>query len=1121
MKGRPTWVILFVISAVISCKQKQEDTLFHLLTDSGIEFENKVVDGKKENSFLFRNFYNGGGVAIADINNDGLSDVFLTSNTGENKLYLNKGNLKFEDIALEAGITPDDKWYTGVVFADLNSDGWLDIYVCSSGHMGTANRKNKLYINNHDLTFTESAEKFGLAISAYTTQVSFFDYDLDGDLDCFMINNSPIPVNQLNFSFSRDLPEKDWPVGEFLKGGGDHLYRNDKGQFIEVTKEAGLHGGLISLGLGVSVGDINRDGYPDVYVANDSYERDYLYVNQKNGTFKDDFEQCIQHTSMSSMGADIADINNDGYPDIFTTDMLPEDDYRLKTLGAFDNIDLYRGKVKAGFFHQFMQNCLQVNNKKGRFLETAYFSGVAATDWSWGALMFDADNDGLNDIYVCNGVNRDVTNLDFMDFFANDVIQKMILAGKKENMEEVLKEIPVTPMPNKAFRNMGHLQFADAGNLWGLSQKTFSNGAAYGDLDNDGDIDLVVNNENQPAFVYKNNARELNKNNYVSVLLQGKGENSFAVGSTITLYVGDQVLSREVIPSRGFQSSVDYKVVIGLGSAAQVDSMIISWPDRSFSKYEHPEINKLYILAEEDEKKADMAVQPTKAAPFTLLDTVVMNVEKHQEDDYVDFYYERNIPAMLSREGPKAVKGDVNGDGREDIYIGGAKGQGGQLYLQSRNGAFVKKEQQAFEEYRDFEDVAELMFDCDNDGDLDLLLCPGGNFALPNTREIQLRLFRNDGDGNFDIEPTAFSNNEANISVAIANDFDRDGDLDLFVGGRSVPRNYGLSPRSYLFVNNGKGRFTDMAKTKNPDIANIGMVTGAVWSDVAGDKNEELIIVGEWMSPRLFSFTGDRFSEIKSNLSDLKGWWQTITVADMNRDGKADLILGNIGENFYLRPDKRKAVRLWVNDFNQNGNVDKIITRQVEGKDKPVFLKHEMQDQVPSIKKGNLKHGEYAKKTIQELFLPALLNRSIVKEFNYTPSCMAYNNGNGNFTIQKLPTMVQLSSVNAAHCLDLNQDGYLDLVLGGNNFGFMPQLGKLDGSLGHVLINNGKGDLIWMEPGQSGLELTGAIRDILSIKKGNTTHLLFLRNNEYPALYSIKKPIVPVVVNINHKGRTK
>src|SRR5665213_631440 len=489
-------IYLLIIFIQISCKAHKGKFLFEQMQHTGIDFENKVTDGQIENSFLFRNFYNGGGVAIGDINNDGLADVFMTSNSGSNKLFLNKGNFTFSDITDKAGFRQDSMWSTGVVMVDINNDGWLDIYVCNSGHMKSGNRKNKLYINNHDLSFTESAATYGLDISAYTTQVSFFDYDNDGDLDCFMINNSPIPVNTLNNSNRRDLPEAQWPVAGFLKGGGDHLFRNDNGHFTEVTQAAGIHGTLISFGLGVSVGDFNDDGYPDVFVSNDSYERDYLYINQKNGTFKDELEDLFDHTSFSSMGADVADINNDGFPEIFTTDMLPGDDYRLKTLGAFDNIDLYNAKVKAGFYHQYMKNCLQLNNQNGKYMDIANFSGVSATDWSWGALMFDMDNDGWNDIYVCNGVNKDVTNLDFMDFFANDVFQKMVLTGKKDEIQKILEKIPVTPMLHKAYRNEGNLKFSDSSMAWGFNQKSFANGAAYGDLDNDGDLDLVINNEN-------------------------------------------------------------------------------------------------------------------------------------------------------------------------------------------------------------------------------------------------------------------------------------------------------------------------------------------------------------------------------------------------------------------------------------------------------------------------------------------------------------------------------------------------------------------------------------------------------------------------------------------------
>jgi hypothetical protein len=1098
----------FLFLSVFSCKQKAKQVntaLFELVKNSGINFTNKVEDGKLENSFLFRNFYNGGGVGIGDINNDGLPDIFLTSNTGQNKLYLNKGNFKFDDITEKAGIISDDKWNTGVTFVDINGDGWLDIYVCSSGHMPTGNRKNKLYINNHDNTFTEEAAKYGLDISAYSTQVSFFDYDGDGDLDCFMINNSPIPVNQLDYSNRRDLFESKWPVADFLKGGGDHLYRNDNGHFTEVTQQAGIHGSLLSFGLGVSVGDINGDGWPDIFVSNDSYERDYLYINQKNGTFKDELEDRMQHTSFSSMGADIADINNDGYPDIFTTDMLSETDYRLKTTGGFDGIDMFNRKLQAGFYYQYTQNCLHLNTQNNRFIDIANFAGVSATDWSWGALMFDMDNDGWNDLFVCNGVNRDVTNLDFTDFFANEVIQKMVLTGKKGEVDEILKTIPRTPLPNKVFRNDKNLKFTDIGDDWGFADSTFSNGAAYADLDGDGDLDLIINNENEPASIYRNNARQINHNNYIGILLKGIGKNTFAIGSKIKAYSSLGILTREVVPSRGFQSSVDYKQIIGLGKGA-IDSLIIIWPNRTFTKIIKPAIDTSVVIQQPETKKM-YSFNTVKEDTNTYLKQVPSNFEKHTEDNYIDFYTERNIPEMLSKEGPKAAVGDVNGDGLEDVFIGGTANHPGQLYLQTKDGKFIKKEEKAFQQFADFEDVAVILFDCDHDGDLDLLVCPGGNNHAANSRELQLRLFKNDGKGNFSLDSSAFPNTGMDVSVAIANDFNKDGYPDLFIGARNYPGVYGKDPRSYLFVNDGNGHFTDIGEKQYPAIANIGMVTGAVWADVAGNKDKELVIVGEWMAPKIFTYKKNRFEEIKTNINNMDGWWQTIAVADVNKDGKQDLILGNIGENFRLKPSEKEPVELWINDFNQNGNIDKILTYTVNGKDMPVFLKKDMEEQIPWLKKNNLKHAQYAVKSIQELFPADIFSKSTVKQFNFTSSVVALNKGDGNFIIQALPTMAQMSSINTFSVCDINNDGYPDLIYGGNKFEFLPQLERLDAGCGDILINNGKGGFVWQKPTKTGIGLRGEVRDISLIKGIDKKYILFLQNNQIPSLFQLNQKI--------------
>jgi hypothetical protein len=1113
------WTGYCLAALFYSCKSKSRtDTLFTLTDNSGIDFQNTVIDNKLDNSFYFRNFYNGGGVAIGDLNNDGLPEVLLTSNMGENKLYLNKGGLKFEDITAGSGMRQDSMWSTGVVMADINNDGWLDVYVCNSGHINDGNRRNKLYINNRNLSFTESAAKYGLDHSGFCTQASFFDYDMDGDLDCFIINNSPLPFSSLNYAGLRDTDIAQWNVADNLKGGGNHLFRNDgppslgggqgevggRGEihFTEVTKEAGLHTGLISFGLGISVGDINGDHYPDVYVGNDFIEKDYLYINQKDGTFKDELETCMQQISMSSMSSDLADINNDGYPEILTTDMIPDDDYRLKTTGTYDNIDLYLSKLKAGLYHQYVKNCLQLNNQDGTFSEMANFCGVAGTDWSWGALFFDADNDGLNDIFICNGINKDLGNLDFLDFFSNDIYMKMLETGKKEEIDEILKQIPVTPLANRIFKNDGNLRFTDIGNTWGLDKPGFSNSIAYGDLDNDGDLDVVINNENQPASVYKNNAREQNKNNYIGIQLKGNNNNTYAIGSQVRLYKEGKVYLREVVPARGFQSSVDYKQIIGLGNLAGIDSMLIIWPDRSYSKYEKPELNKVHVL----QQPSSATTMPVEQSPtLTLVEALPATMDKHIEDDYVDFYYERNLPEMLSREGPKIAKGDVNGDGLEDIYIGGAKDQPGQLYLQTATG-FIRNEQEVFKRFLGFEDVAVLFFDADKDGDLDLYVGAGGNNSPPNTRELQHRLYKNDGKGVFEIDTKAFSSNDMNISVAVVNDYDDDGDMDLFVGSRSIPYSYGQTPQSYLYNNDGNGHFTNVTQTQNPAIADAGMITGAVWADINGDNKKELIITGEWMATRVFSFdkSANKFKELAdTKLGELYGWWQTITAADLNGDGYTDLVLGNIGENFYLRPNKENPVKLWLNDFDQNGTREQFLTRQIAGKDMPVFLKREITDQFPGLKKGNLKHSEYAKKTIQELFGKQVIAKSIEKQFNYCSSVIAINDGKGHFTIQPLPAMVQLSSINAIAVTDINKDNKPDLVMGGNLFGFPPQFGRLDGSYGHILLNNGDASFKWIESKQSGFSLRGSVKDIKEVKAKDKSYIIAVQNDERPALFKI------------------
>lgn len=1110
---------LFILFALLfaSCREDQKQPPLFEKMDSpktGIRFVNEVKNTKEFNIFNYRNFYNGGGVALGDVNNDGRTDVFLTSNMGDNKLYLNRGNFKFEDVTVKAGVAGAKAWSTGVVMVDINHDGWLDIYVCNAGYFKGEIPEKELFINNGaspdgTVTFTEKAAAYNLNESGYTTHAAFFDYDQDGDLDCYILNNSFLPVNTLNYSNKRELFAKDWPVADFVKGGGDKLLRNDeippkggvKGGFTDVTKEAGIFGSLIGFGLGVTVGDVNGDMLPDIYVSNDFFERDYLYINQGNGTFKEDIENWVQHLSLASMGADMADINNDGFPEIFTTEMLPSDEYRLRTTTLFENYNIYSLKLERDFYHQYSQNSLQLNNKDNTFSEIAYAAGVAASDWSWGALLFDADNDSYRDIYVSNGIYKDVIDQDFIDFFADDVMKKMALSGKKEEIDNIIDKMPSNPIPNKTFRNKGDLTFEDMAGKWGLDLPTFSNGAAYGDLDNDGDLDLVVNNVNMEALVYRNNAeKQKPANHYLSVLLKGADLNTFAIGSKIYLYRQGHVQSAEVIPSRGFQSSVDYKTVFGLGTSASIDSLVVVWYDRKKTVLVNPTANQLLTI---DHSSATAKATLPPAVTATLVEAVTNPFQKHAEDPYIDFYQEGLSFKMISREGPNAAVADVNGDGTADVFIGGATGQPGQLYLQTASG-FTQSNQSTFDPDSTYEDTAVLFFDANGDKFPDLWVGSGGNEQPTGSRYMQCRLYMNDGKGHFTARLDAFPLNGYNTSVAVPLDVDGDGDLDLFVGSRSVPGNYAVPPSHFLFENDGTGRFRDVLKNIAPDLKTIGMVTDAALVNVTGDQREELVIVGEWMAPLIFTIEKGKISKIKSNLSEFSGWWGALATDDVDGDGDQDLILGNRGENFYFTGSKEAPAKIWVWDFDNNGTVEKIMTRNVGGKDMTIPLKKELASQLPGMKKQNLRHADFAKKSIQELFAPEILQKAMVREGNYFQSAVALNNGNGQFTMAPLPRQVQFSCVNAIQLVDLNGDGRKDLLLGGNESGFMPQFSKLDASFGHTLLNVGGGKFDRVENRQSGFFVRGDIKQIITLKIKQQEEFLVLINHQKPVLFKRK-----------------
>ena len=1066
---------------------------------SGIEFSNDLLESEYVNILVYEYFYNGGGVALGDVNNDGLSDIYLTGNQVKNKLYLNKGNLKFEDITVKAGVEGSHPWATGVTMADVNGDGLLDIYVCYSGKLRPENRKNELFINQGDLTFTEEGEKYGIADPAYSTQGIFLDYDNDNDLDLYLLNH---PITLFLGKEAIHLRQQTDPYA------GDKLFRNDGGKFKDVSRQAGINQNPLGYGLGVTAADLNKDGLIDIYVTNDYVEPDYMYINNGDGSFTDITKTATRHISNFGMGVDIADIDNDTWPDIFVADMVAEDNYRQKTnMRAMNTQEFYQA-VKFGFHYQYMFNTLQLNNQNNTFSEIGQLAGVSNSDWSWATLFSDFDNDGHQDLFISNGFRKEFANKDYVSYKENvlKAASRQGRDGQLKALRGLLENLPETRIPNYIFKNNGDYNFSKKSKDWGIDLPSYSNGAAVADLDNDGDMDLVVNNIDEAAYLFENKTDRQERHKFLQLKLTGPKGNTAGIGAKVYIYGQGQSQFREQILTRGYQSSVSEVIHFGLGGKEKLDSVIVQWPDGNQNTLLNVTANQKLKI---DYRNAKKGGEANKQVPNYIFHDITEKAgidHLHLENTYDDYHKEILLPHKMSQFGPAVAVADVNGDGLGDFYVGGASGFAGSLFLQRPNGTFFKStDSLTWNDDRIHEDVGAIFFDADGDGDMDLYVASGGNEFETDSKYYQDRLYVNTGAGQFVRDRDALPGLTESTGVVKPYDFDGDGDLDLFIGGRLVPQHY-PTPANSILLKNTDGKFIDVTDEIAPGFKGLGLVTDAVWTGLTSGQGMHLVVVGEWMPITVFALKAGKLQEVTSEFgfSELTGWWFSIAAEDIDGDGDKDLIAGNLGLNSKYKATVREPFQVYYGDFDENGSGDIILGYFNQGDLFPLRGRQCSSQQMPLLKEKFASYHEFGSATLREVYGEDFLQSSLHYEARIFASTLLVNKGNKQFENKDLPTMAQVSTINTMLANDYDEDGQLDLVLAGNLYPVEIETIRNDAFYGLFLKGNGNNP-VPVKNVVSGFMADGDVKHMREISlAGGRIGILVGRNNGKISLMETK-----------------